>query len=390
MEQVEGDICPKCNQIFNQIDLLKLILPCGDSMCLDCLYKQLQDVQNKVYCPVDNEELEVSQRYREKIINLKLSKQKEIVQLKCSKHPLIPANYYCNKERVMGCHVCVHDSHLKHIKLVEPFVNDDIYQFNNRCLIRLQEQKSKCQEAINQVLELKLKKKNISSATFVKTYLEVVELLEPHIRKDEQYELGIVYKTPNLFDFDDETMDAFDIKNQDEDIIKDWIGNAATIKFKLLYRAHRDGFSSQDFHRVCDGKGPLLFLIKSKKHNQVFGSYTSEKMSGGYSYKRDDKAFVFSLTNRTKHPLYQNFDNSLYFNASEHIHFGEDLIIRDNPNNNVQSTSNIGYAYQPPRDIFHDSDKAKEYLAGAQNFRVQEMEAFEVIKVEQEQQQENQ
>ena len=33
---------------------------------------------------------------------------------------------------------------------------------------------------------------------------------------------------------------------------------------KLIFRGSRDGFTSEAFHEICDGKGPTLTLIKSK------------------------------------------------------------------------------------------------------------------------------
>ncbi len=37
------------------------------------------------------------------------------------------------------------------------------------------------------------------------------------------------------------------------------------IKWKLLYRASRDGFQSKNFHDKCDGKVKTLTVIKSKE-----------------------------------------------------------------------------------------------------------------------------
>ena len=33
----------------------------------------------------------------------------------------------------------------------------------------------------------------------------------------------------------------------------------------LLYNPKRDGDSAESFHKCCDNKGPLLFLIKTKE-----------------------------------------------------------------------------------------------------------------------------
>ena len=46
-------------------------------------------------------------------------------------------------------------------------------------------------------------------------------------------------------------------------------------KFKLIYRATRDGSYPKDFHRQCDDKGPTITLIKTKD-NKKFGGYISK------------------------------------------------------------------------------------------------------------------
>ena len=69
------------------------------------------------------------------------------------------------------------------------------------------------------------------------------------------------------------------------------------IFFNLLYRATRDGKRAYDFHIKCDGNVQQLVFIKTVK-GEVFGGYTSiGYKSRGTDYK-DEKAFLFSLTNK--------------------------------------------------------------------------------------------
>lgn len=42
---------------------------------------------------------------------------------------------------------------------------------------------------------------------------------------------------------------------------------------RLLYRATRDGFRAEDFHRLCDNRGPTLTVIRSDQM-RVFGGFT--------------------------------------------------------------------------------------------------------------------
>lgn len=59
--------------------------------------------------------------------------------------------------------------------------------------------------------------------------------------------------------------------NDYDSYIKDWTNNG---KWKLLYRASENNFSSFSFHACCDKKGPTLILIKSKDGN-IFGGYAT-------------------------------------------------------------------------------------------------------------------
>lgn len=71
-------------------------------------------------------------------------------------------------------------------------------------------------------------------------------------------------------------------------------------KLTLLYRGTRDTFKAPKFHELCDGKGATISIIKSKC-GKVFGGYTSTAWSSVRGYKKDEKAFLFSLTNKIKY-----------------------------------------------------------------------------------------
>jgi len=48
----------------------------------------------------------------------------------------------------------------------------------------------------------------------------------------------------------------------------------------LLFRATRDGFSAEAFHRLCDGKGPTLSLFKCK-NGRLCGGFTAVSWGTG-------------------------------------------------------------------------------------------------------------
>jgi len=49
-------------------------------------------------------------------------------------------------------------------------------------------------------------------------------------------------------------------------------------KFKILYRASRDGKSAHDFHSKCDDKGPTLTIVRTIT-GKIFGGYTDTSWS---------------------------------------------------------------------------------------------------------------
>lgn len=95
--------------------------------------------------------------------------------------------------------------------------------------------------------------------------------------KQEKAEVEIVIKTPGLLsnDFNQDTINVFNLDDEHESLIKQWIAGeekASSIKFELLYKATRDSFSSYKMHELIDDKGPTIAIIKSN-HDKVFGGY---------------------------------------------------------------------------------------------------------------------
>ena len=58
--------------------------------------------------------------------------------------------------------------------------------------------------------------------------------------------------------------------------LKKWLGEKC--KWNLCYRASRDGWSTQDFHKHSDNKGPTVVLVKS--NDCIFGGYTDQDWQG--------------------------------------------------------------------------------------------------------------
>ncbi|PKC58087.1 hypothetical protein RhiirA1_471508 [Rhizophagus irregularis] len=88
-------------------------------------------------------------------------------------------------------------------------------------------------------------------------------------------------------------------------------------KFKLIYRASRDGFGINNFHKNCDNKESTVVIIKIRNSGEIIGGYnplewrsikieddeTSRLLSHNQDFYNDYKckasnSFIFSLTNQ--------------------------------------------------------------------------------------------
>ena len=71
-------------------------------------------------------------------------------------------------------------------------------------------------------------------------------------------------------------------------------------KFKTLlrYRASRDGWFNEDFHRMSDGKGATVSLYKLKENGLCIGGFTSAYWGSPHSRTpvSDSTAMLFNLT----------------------------------------------------------------------------------------------
>ena len=96
--------------------------------------------------------------------------------------------------------------------------------------------------------------------------------------------------------------------NDDFSMISEWIHPKFLFKYTLLYKATRDGDSSQIFHQLCDQKGPTLTLI-STQAGWKFGGYTdsswrSDEDPGTWSFQTGNNIFLFSLNLKKKYPSF--------------------------------------------------------------------------------------
>jgi hypothetical protein len=154
-------------------------------------------------------------------------------------------------------------------------------------------------------------------------------------------------------------------------------------KWKLQYRATRDGFTGENFHSKCDGIANTLTIIKSE-HGNIFGGFIEKawKSSSPGQYVADPNAFVFSLVNKENKPFKVICTNSDYAFAGSSSYGpvfgrGHTICIFSDSNSNKKSYSDFGFDYIHS-DYQYGTEKSKSILAGSEHFQTLEIEVFVV------------
>ena len=79
--------------------------------------------------------------------------------------------------------------------------------------------------------------------------------------------------------------------------LNQWIGLPGQ-NWRLVYKAKRDGFKVEDFHRCADDQGPTVTIIQSEDERWLFGGYTSQQWTSTAGYIEDkNQPFIFTLIN---------------------------------------------------------------------------------------------
>ena len=85
--------------------------------------------------------------------------------------------------------------------------------------------------------------------------------------------------------------------------------------------------SAKVFHSLCDNKGPLLVLIKTRK-DILCGGFSSIPWKNSGAYTVDKNCFIFSLKLRKIYKRLNDTDN-LYFHQNYGPYYGG-LVIYNN------------------------------------------------------------
>lgn len=207
---------------------------------------------------------------------------------------------------------------------------------------------------------------------------------------ESKYE-DLVYKYGKAELLSKDAQDSQIIQLRDVNVIREWFlgppnsrKGSPTLKLNLLYRANRDGFFSSEFYKKCSKKSPTIIFIKSE-YGKVFGGYTAQpwQSESDRYYIRDEKAFLFSLTHKKQYPIKkeeESKERAIYANPNCILAFGfgKDICIQEGCNTQSNKAyTNFPVSYSPPEGC--EEEEVKKHLAGSQKFRVEEIEAYEVV-----------
>ena len=153
-------------------------------------------------------------------------------------------------------------------------------------------------------------------------------------------------------------------------------------KWKLLYRATRDGFSGENFLSKCDGIANTLTIIKSE-HGNIFGGYVEKAWDSTIDYvlhnDPETKAFIFSLVNKENNPFTAECDLDcveISCRSRYWLTFGNtDICIASDSNLNRKSFSDFGISYEHI-DYRARETRSESILAGSYHFQTVEIEVF--------------
>ena len=153
--------------------------------------------------------------------------------------------------------------------------------------------------------------------------------------------------------------------------INNW-NNTQNQRWHLCYRKSTHGASTSTFHRLCDYKGPTVF-VASLATGRLIGGYANDSWGGSSRYFGNSTCFLFSLSNNFKHYHYR-YNYYLYNNSSYGPTFGggNDLRIYNNMNT---VTSNLGHDYVCRVGSYGSSTCYNDFL-GARNTTINEIEVF--------------
>ena len=154
-------------------------------------------------------------------------------------------------------------------------------------------------------------------------------------------------------------------------------------QWRLIYRASRDGFTAQSFHKCCDGSNPTMSVIKSS-NGYVFGGFTTAPWSSTTQDKGDARAFLFTLENphRIKPTKYPIDERAIVFAVSHRKTNGPTFGSVQNGGSDIHlqdpfNTSGCRIFF--PRTYIDTTSKGPKTFTGDSHFSCTDVEVFLLV-----------
>jgi hypothetical protein len=151
-------------------------------------------------------------------------------------------------------------------------------------------------------------------------------------------------------------------------------------RFHLLWRGTRDGFASERFHRRCDGHPNTLTIVRDTCQN-IFGGFTPVPWENDGGGKADDSRYSFLFTIKNPHNVpprkFRLRDDTAVFAIVCRPHWGpvfSGVKIVSDCNTKDNDAGGLGNTYANDTGL-----DGTTFLTGKPNFRVVEIEVFEIL-----------
>ena len=149
------------------------------------------------------------------------------------------------------------------------------------------------------------------------------------------------------------------------ELLDKWFGKK--LKYKLLYRASEENYSSSNFHKKVDEYKNTIIFIKDI-NNFIYGGFTTRTWDGNKSYKGDKNAILFNL-DKEKYYEINNIDHAIFCDKDILGIFGDgDLVLGPK-----SIESSFPKSYGTSKDI-----KENELTMGYKKLSPVEMEVFQL------------
>ena len=234
---------------------------------------------------------------------------------------------------------------IENLKLQNNNINNNINQNEDE----LSSYKSKIDELEKENNDLKTQNQNLLNDR------NLQQILENDKNKDLKIIKADIIENNKEFEFVIRKICNYNNENQN-------------LKIDLIYKASVDSDKAKIFHEKCDNAKSTIVLVRSGNRKR-FGGFTFKNWKGN-SFKKDDKAFVFSIDKKKIYDIIPGEDAIGCFPGFGPIFAGCVIKINDDAFSNGGSTFLKGQNYDTKEDY--------EINGGVKDFEIEDIEVFSV------------